>query len=115
VDYTALKVAVDAWLAALADSDPGLAWAKDVSTDAHPAYLLPQTGDDGERERAQATAALPIKVKEPPAPDRAAVQKLHDWVVRDRTLGGRVARATFEWPGNDEGTISILVVEPQKA
>lgn len=108
-----MTAAVEDWLGALAKSDPSFEWVNEVSVEAYPAYLLPQKDEDGERERMQATAALPIKLKGPTRPDAAGVQKLHDWVVDDRTLGGRVGRTNFEWAKNDEDTICIFVVEPR--
>jgi hypothetical protein len=115
VDYAAIKELVTAWLAALADSDPAFHWVLDAAIETYPAYLVPVRDEDGDRARLQSTAALPIQLQGSPQPDAASVQQLQDWIVRDPTLGGRVAHTIFERASSDESTICVLVVTPAGA
>ena len=107
VDREAIKTTVAEWIGALVEAHPDLAWLTNADLEAYPAFLVDTQTKEGDDYKA---GAVPIVVSADAAPSAAAVEKLQDAVVADRTLGDRVKRAIYERPRNEceAGTIVVI-------
>jgi hypothetical protein len=109
MDRAAIEQIVRDWLDAFVEANPELAWLKDAQLRAEPAFLTAATTQDGDDYKA---GAVPITLISDHTLDNRAIDKLHDCVVADRTLGGRTKRAVFERP-RSTGQVGVIVVIPR--
>lgn len=107
VDREAIKATVADWIGALVEANPDLGWLTDADLEPYPAFLVDTHTKEGDDYKA---GAVPIVVSADAARSPAAVDKLQDAVVADRTLGDRVKRAIYEPPRNEREAGTIVVI-----
>jgi len=106
VDRQAVEKIAREWLDALADGVSDLAWLKTAQLTAYPAFLVAAATKEGDDYKA---GAVPLAIDSGVAPSAELVDKIHDAVVDDRSLGGRAKWAVYERPsGSDAGTLVIV-------